>query len=134
MAPTLTCCGQACALPKFVDLRGLLSFWLLWELRLGPLGGAQLADRLEWRRGSAVSPGTLYPALAKLEREGLVQKRRDGRETYYRLTRTGAEDVSCAAMYLRLVFQDVAAKPLLQIGRSPAPDPAPAKSSRGRSR
>jgi PadR family transcriptional regulator, regulatory protein PadR len=90
-----------------LDLRGLLSFWLLWELRLGPLNGAQLSERIAYRRGNAPSPGTLYPALASLEKAGLVKKRRDGRETAYDLTPKGRDDLDCGTTYLRVVFRDV---------------------------
>jgi DNA-binding PadR family transcriptional regulator len=103
----LVCCGEECDVPGFLDLRGLLSFWLLWELRLGPLIGAQLAERLAWRRGSEVSPGTLYPALASLEKGKLVRKERRGRETRYELTAAGRKELACAQAYVKAVFADV---------------------------
>ena len=106
---TLTCCGEVCEVPAFLDLRGLLSFWLLWELRLGPLLGAQLAERLAWRRGQAPSPGTLYPALAAMTRAGLLRKRRQGRDTAYALTPRGRAELRCARAYLRAVLRDVVA-------------------------
>ncbi len=115
VANTIACCGETCELPAFVDLRGLLSFWLLWELRLGPLIGAQLAERLEWRRGTSLSPGTLYPALSQLEKAKLVQKKRDGRETQYRLTPQGTAEMKCVATYLRILFRDVQTDNLLKI-------------------
>jgi len=115
VANSISCCGETCELPKFLDLRGLLSFWLLWELRLGPLIGAQLSERLEWRRGAALSPGTLYPALSELEKAKLVQKKRDGRETQYRLTSQGTAELQCAATYLRILFRDVQGAGLLKI-------------------
>lgn len=96
-----------CDLPAFVDMRGLLAFWVLWELRLGSLSGVQVGERLGWRRGSAPSPGTLYPALASLEDDGLVRKRREGRETRYELTRRGREELECARLFLRIIFRDV---------------------------
>ncbi len=104
---SVTCCGTRCELPAFVDMRGLLAFWVLWELRLGSLSGVQVGERLEWRRGSSPSPGTLYPALASLEGDGLVGKRRDGRETRYELTDRGREELECARMFLQAIFQDV---------------------------
>lgn len=111
MASSLTvlCCGERCELPNFLDLRGLLSFWLLWELRLGPLSGAQLDERLAWRRGTPVSPGTLYPALAALEKAGAVNKRRSGRETAYTITKDGRRDLECAVSCLGAMFSDVIA-------------------------
>lgn len=101
------CCGEVCEVPSFLDMRGLLSFWLLWELRLGPLIGAQLAERLAWRRGSEVSPGTLYPALAALEKAGAVKKRRRGRETEYEIAAPGKRELACARTYLQVILADV---------------------------
>jgi DNA-binding PadR family transcriptional regulator len=103
----VVCCGQACEVPAFVDMRGLLGFWLLWELRLGPLLGAQLAERLAWRRGHEVSPGTLYPALAALAKAKLVRKEREGRDTRYALTGAGQRELACARLYLQAVLADV---------------------------
>lgn len=103
----LTCCGEACRLPAFLDLRGLLSFWLLWELRLGSLRGAQLSERLRWRRGDSLSPGTLYPALHALVRRRLLRKGRAGRDTTYSLTESGRGELKCAAGYLQVLFRDV---------------------------
>lgn len=111
MALQVVCCGETCELPAFIDLRGLLSFWVLWELRLGPLSGAQLTERLAWRRGSPPSPGTLYPALAALEKQGLVAKKRRGRDTFYALTKPGQHELDCARIVLRAVLQDVVAEP-----------------------
>jgi PadR family transcriptional regulator len=104
------CCGRSCELPAVVDLRGLLSFWLLWELRHGPLNGAQLADRLAWRRGQAVSPGTLYPALSELVGARLLTKRRAGREAAFELTARGRSDLDCALGCLGAMFADVLAE------------------------
>lgn len=101
------CCGQACELPSFVDLRGFLSFWLLWELRRDARTGAQVADRLAWRRGSPVSPGTLYPALAGLEEAGAVAKKAKGRETQYRITPKGRRELDCAVGCLKAMMRDV---------------------------
>lgn len=107
----VVCCGTECELPAFLDMRGLLAFWILWELRLGPLSGVQIGERLAWRRGSGLSPGTLYPALASLEEDGLVRKRRDGRETTYEVTSRGEDELACAQMFLRIVLQDVVGDP-----------------------
>lgn len=104
---TITCCGTTCELPSFVDVRGMLTFWLLWELRHGHLNGAQLADRLAYRRGETVSPGTLYPALASLVKSKLARKSAQGRETRYELTPRGRQELDCAAIYLRLVFAEL---------------------------
>lgn len=80
------------------DLRkGSRALLLLHLLREQPMYGFELAERLRAETGGALDfkEGTLYPALHRLEEEGMVEsfwqaspaglKRR-----YYRLTPTGA--------------------------------------------
>ena len=124
-ALTVVCCGERCELPEFLDIRGFLSFWLLWELRLGPLSGAQLDERLTWRRGTPMSPGTLYPALAGLERAAAVKKSRRGRETAYTITASGKRDLECALGCLGAMFRDVLEAATASRGARPARSPAP---------
>ena len=55
--------------------------WTLSMLARAPKNGAEIVDEIErmtqgwWRP----SPGSIYPLLAELQQEGLVQKRDDGR-------------------------------------------------------
>ena len=55
--------------------------WTLSLIARGPKNGAEIVDAIEqmtqgwWRP----SPGSIYPLLAELQQEGLVQKRDDGR-------------------------------------------------------
>lgn len=108
---TIRCCGTDCEAPAFLDMRGLLSFWILWELRLGRLTGVQIAERLTWRRGSPLSPGTLYPALSNLEKRGLVRKARDGRDTQYEVSAPGVRELERAQRLLRTILEDVVTSP-----------------------
>src|SRR5437870_9464946 len=65
---------------KMHGRRGL-RMWTLSLISRSPKNGAEIVDAIEqmtqgwWRP----SPGSIYPLLADLEREGLVQKRDDGR-------------------------------------------------------
>ena len=65
---------------KMHGRRGL-RMWTLSMLSRGPKNGAEIVDEIErmtqgwWRP----SPGSIYPLLADLQREGLIQKRPDGR-------------------------------------------------------
>src|SRR5437867_2236928 len=69
---------------KMHGRRGL-RMWTLSLIARGPKNGAEIVDAIEqmtqgwWRP----SPGSIYPLLAELQQEGLVQKRDDGR---YELT------------------------------------------------
>src|SRR5256886_516813 len=65
---------------KMHGRRGL-RMWALSLIARAPKNGAEIVDAIEemtqgwWRP----SPGSIYPLLAELQQEGLVQKRHDGR-------------------------------------------------------
>jgi transcriptional regulator len=76
--------------------QGTLDLLILKVVALGPVHGYAIAQRLQQvsRDVVQVPQGSLYPALHRLERRGLLQadwKATDtGREAkFYRLTRTG---------------------------------------------
>lgn len=78
-------------------LQGTLDMLVLKALQLGPLHGWGITERLD--QGSAnvlrVGQGSLYPALYRLEKQGLVTSdwrttENNRRARYYRLTREGA--------------------------------------------
>jgi DNA-binding PadR family transcriptional regulator len=76
---------------KFHRRRGL-RMWILSMLARTPKNGAEIMDAIEemsqgwWRP----SPGSIYPLLEELLREGLIQKKDDGR---YELTAKTREEV-----------------------------------------
>ncbi|MEI8348401.1 MAG: PadR family transcriptional regulator, partial [Pseudomonadota bacterium] len=57
--------------PKKVSLKGFLSFFILHELALAKRAGDDLAKRIGKRKGSDLTPGTIYPALKRLRKQGL---------------------------------------------------------------
>ena len=84
---------------KPTDLvQGTLDALILSILAPSPLHGLAISQRLRQRSADAlqVSQGSLYPALHKLERQGLLRAEwrhaESGRRAkYYSLTRAGAE-------------------------------------------
>ena len=74
-----------------VFAHGDLRLYLLQLLSEGPMHGYELMQRISDRFGGTYSPsaGTVYPRLAKLEVEGLVDSAREGRTTRYALTDAG---------------------------------------------
>ena len=67
---------------------------------LGPLHGYGVARRIEQTSGDllSVNYGTIYPALLKLEQEGVIASERGSsdnnrRAKYYRLTRAGRRQI-----------------------------------------
>ena len=66
-----------------VFAHGALRLYLLALLESGPKHGYELIKALSERFGGTYSPsaGTIYPRLGKLEEEGLVATRTEGRRT-----------------------------------------------------
>ncbi len=70
--------------------RGGLRLWVIAMLSRSPKNGAEMMEEIAtmtqgwWRP----SPGSVYPLLEELTREGLIRKRDDGR---YELTEQGKE-------------------------------------------
>lgn len=75
---------------------GDLRLYLLSLLDESPRHGYDLMQALSDRTGGTYTPsaGTVYPRLAKLEEEGLVSKRVDGRKTVYEITDAGRAEVA----------------------------------------
>lgn len=94
-------CAQAC------DMRGFLSFLILWLLSKKPMSGAQLADELEKRKGCRPNPGTIYPALKELARKkAILLHEKDGKKTYS-LTASGRQELDRAVNTFAKIFYDV---------------------------
>jgi transcriptional regulator len=77
-------------------LQGTLDLLILRTLTLGPLHGLGIADRIaQVTRGSLqVKPGSLFPALYRLEADGLVEGERGASKSgrpakLYTLTKAG---------------------------------------------
>ena len=77
-------------------LQGTLDLLILRALELAPLHGVGIGDRIEQvTRGMfVVKPGSLFPALRRLEQKGWITgqwavSENNRRARYYKLTRTG---------------------------------------------
>lgn len=78
-----------------VFAHGQLRLYLLALLNEGPRHGYEVIQDLEQRFNGLYTPsaGTVYPRLAKLEEEGLVERSDEGRKAVYRITDAGREEV-----------------------------------------
>lgn len=74
---------------------GQLRLYLLSLLQESPRHGYEVIRALEERFDGMYSPsaGTVYPRLARLEEEGLVEREEEGRKTVYRITEAGRAEV-----------------------------------------
>ena len=79
-----------------VFAHGQLRLYLLSLLSDGPRHGYEVIQDLERRFNGLYSPsaGTVYPRLAKLEEEGLVERSDEGRKAVYRITDAGRAEVA----------------------------------------
>jgi len=85
------------------DMKGYLSFLVLWLLNKQSMTGAEIALELEKRRGTRPSPGTIYPALKDLKTKGLITANKDKK---YSLTKKGKEELESGLMLFTSMFCD----------------------------
>ena len=90
------------------DMRGFLSFLILWLLRQKPMSGSQLADEIQKRKGCRPNPGTIYPALKELSRKkAIAVQSKEGKEKIYALTPLGRQELDHATEAFCKTFYDV---------------------------
>jgi len=79
-------------------LRGVLDLCLLAVIGEGPAYGYEMTKRLRARGMSIVGEGSIYPLLGRLERDGLVETRREASNggpprKYYSLSSNGKQSL-----------------------------------------
>jgi PadR family transcriptional regulator PadR len=107
-------------------LKGVLSLLLLWLLAERESYGYELVQRLRRLGLTEVAEGTVYPALARLEREGrlttrLVPSRSGPARKYYRPSAAGYAALEEGAAAWKALAEVVS--PVLE--KSVPPEPAP---------
>ncbi|MBI5884778.1 PadR family transcriptional regulator [archaeon] len=86
------------------DVKGFLSYLLLWMLSKKSMAGAEIARELEKRRGSRPSPGTIYPALKELKLKGFIEA---DRKKVYSLTKKGRLELNKTCSLFCRIFYDM---------------------------
>ena len=89
------------------DMRGLLSFQVLWLLSKRPMHGDEIAEEIGKRRGDKPKAGTIYPALKELKENGLIKGSKKGKMITYSLTSEGKGELKSGVMYLCRSFGDI---------------------------
>ena len=97
-----------CCPPDCCDMRGLLTFQILWELDKEEMNGQQIATKIAIRRGTKPTPGTIYPALKELKKGGLIEGEKVGRQIVYHLTPAGEKGLEESSRYFLQAFGDIA--------------------------
>ena len=89
------------------DMRGMLSFLILFLLSKKEMHGQEISDEICRRKGERPSPGTIYPALKGLKESGLVKERKVGKTIVYGLTKKGETGLKEAKAHFCRAFVDV---------------------------
>jgi PadR family transcriptional regulator PadR len=97
-----------CCPPDCCDMRGLLTFQILWELDREEMNGQQIAEKIATRRGTKPTAGTIYPALKELKNGGFIDGEKVGRQIVYRLTPAGEKGLAESSRYFLQAFGDIA--------------------------
>lgn len=99
-----TCENPEVCPPGYCDMRGMLSFLMLWLLSKKPMFGDEIGNEIGRMKGGKPSPGTIYPALKQLKVNGAVKSKREGRRVIYSLTDKGQAGLKEALNYFGMVF------------------------------
>jgi PadR family transcriptional regulator len=92
---------------EMCDMRGMLSFTILWLLSRRPMYGQELATEIGNRRGDKPNPGTIYPALKELAARRLIVASQHGRNSVYELTREGEAILERSMEYFERAYGDI---------------------------
>jgi PadR family transcriptional regulator, regulatory protein PadR len=92
---------------EMCDMRGMLSFTILWLLSKRPMYGQELATEIGKRRGDKPNPGTIYPALKELAARRLIEASPQGRNSVYELTKEGRGTLGRSLDYFERAFGDI---------------------------
>ena len=89
------------------DMRGFLTFLILFMLSKKPMHGQEISDELEKRKGERPSPGTIYPALKGLKEANYVSEVKKGKTITYTLTAEGKRVLKIAKIRFCRTFMGV---------------------------
>ena len=89
------------------DMRGMLSFQILFLLSKKSMHGDEIAEEIGKRRGDKPKAGTIYPALKELKNNKLITGEKQGKIIVYSLTTGGKKAVKNATAYFCKCFGDV---------------------------
>ncbi len=89
------------------DMRGMLSFLILFLLSKRPMHGQEIADEIGKRKGVRPSPGTIYPALKSLKEAGLIKEDKVGKTLVYNLTNHGKKVLKVSKLKFCRTFSGV---------------------------
>lgn len=89
------------------DMRGFLSFLILFILSKKSMCGQEITEEIEKRKGCRPSPGTIYPALKHLKENNLIKEKKEGKTISYTLTTEGKKTLEESKIQFCRTFKDI---------------------------
>jgi PadR family transcriptional regulator PadR len=86
------------------EMKGYLTYLILWIIGKTNTNGAGIGRELEKRRGKKPSPGTIYPALKELKNKGLISV---DKNKNYSLTSKGTKELKILCKFVSNLFYDI---------------------------
>ena len=96
--------------PQHLSLKGFLAFQILHELRGKRLCGDELATIIGNKKGSKLTPGTIYPALKFLRKKKLICHKKSGRKKIYNMTEIGEKEYQAFKKNFTQIFKEIFSK------------------------
>jgi DNA-binding PadR family transcriptional regulator len=91
--------------PSFIQIKNLLRFQILLELKHKKLCGDELAEIIGKNKKEKLTAGTIYPALKFLRKKKLVNHKKIGRKKIYSLTKEGDKELLLAKSLFKKMFR-----------------------------
>jgi DNA-binding PadR family transcriptional regulator len=99
--------AECCRAPECCDMRGLLSFLILYLLSKREMYGMEIAGEITKRKAEKPNPGTIYPTLKSLEDRGLIKTYQMEGMKMYRLTPQGRTGLAEAKRFFIQAYGDI---------------------------
>lgn len=94
-------------IPKYIDIKGMLSFHILSLLKKKKLCGDELAEIIGNKKYGKLTPGTIYPALKYLRENKLIKFKQKGRKKNYTLTKKGLNEYKIIKRIFRRMVKEI---------------------------
>jgi len=94
-------------IPRYIDVKGFLSFNILNLLSREKLCGDNLAEVIGKRKYGKLTPGTIYPALKYLRQNKLIVFKQKGRKKIYSLTKKGIEEHKITKRIFKKMIKEI---------------------------
>ena len=94
-------------MPKYIEIKGVLSFHILSLLKKKQLCGDELAEIIGKKKYGKLTPGTIYPALKYLRENKLIKFKQKGRKKNYSLTKKGLNEYKIIKRIFRRMVKEI---------------------------